>query len=102
MSKKPADRPLTIKVVDDQLVISIGVSTLAYALQNGPEEFGAKITNDVGFARDVARELEDDGSEGDTAFQRLLDEAANRAIEGGSQHVVLDGDSYAGIHPSQR
>ncbi len=67
-----------------------------------PEPFDARITNPKAFARDVADALEDDGNEGDTAFQKLLHSAADLAVEDGSKHVELDGDSYAGIHPSQR
>ncbi len=99
--KKPTNSPLSVKVVKDQLVISIGVSTLAYALQNGPEPFGARITNEKGFAKDVARALED-GDEGGTPLERLLDEMANHAIENGSVHVHLDGDSQPSVYPPER
>ncbi len=90
---KPANKPLKIKIVDDQLVISIGVSTLAYALQNGPDWTGAIITHNKRFAKDVVDELRDDRSQGcddDVSMvERMLEEAANRAIEGGSRHVEL-------------
>lgn len=101
MPTKPANRALTVKVTGDQLVISIGVEVLAYALQNGPEPFGARIKNAKGFAKDVARQLEDDSNEGDTALQKFFDQMGNLAIESGSQHVVLDGDSEPGIYPPE-
>lgn len=96
-SVKPANRALTIKVTGNQLVISIGVETLAYALQNGPEPLFARITDAKAFAKDVASRLEDDRYEGDSPLQKLLQIAADEAIECGSQHVVLDGDSQPSV-----
>lgn len=88
MPKLPRNRHLTVKVIGDQLVISIGVSTLAFAVQRADDWTGA-ITNDKGFAKDLARELEEEDEVGQTTVHRILDEAANRAVEGGSQHFDL-------------
>lgn len=89
MPKLPRNRPLTVKVVDDQLVISIGVSTLSFALQHGEGWVGAVI-DERGFAEDVVCELEQESETGLTPVQRILDEAANRAAEGGSRHYCLE------------
>lgn len=103
---KNANKPLKVKVVDDQLVISIGVSTLAYALQNGPEPLGASIRNAKAFAKDVAIRLENDsssrGEEGGTPLVDLLWDAANSAIEYGSVHALLDGDPSPSVYPPER
>lgn len=99
---KPSNRPLRIAVIGDELIISIGVSTLAYALQNGPDTFGAQITDAKSFAKDIAHELGYAPNDGDSLLQCLISEAANRAVEGGSKHVVLDGDSQPSIYPSER
>lgn len=104
---KNANKPLKVKVVDDQLIISIGVSTLAYALQNGPNDFCARIANEKGFAKDVAKALENDSSSatlysGNTMVQDLLSRAAEEAIEAGSKHIQLDGESGPSVYPSER
>ncbi len=104
---KPADSPLSVRIFDDQLVISIGVSTLAHALQNGPDPFGAQITDDKAFAADVVETLNDDSTSavlysGNTMLQELLSRAAEEAITAGSPHVVLDGDSQPSVYPPER
>lgn len=96
MPKHPKNSLLTAKVVNDQLVISVGIETLAFALQNGPSPLGGRITNAKGFAKDIAVRLMNDpssrGEENSTPFENLLDDAAGSAIECGSKHVHLDGD----------
>ena len=91
---KPTNSSLSVKVVGDQLVISIGVSTLAYALQTGPQPLGATIKNPNGFARDIATDLErDEDFDGhNSRISALLEKCAANAIEWGSEHVHLDGD----------
>lgn len=89
--KRPnVNRPLTVSIKDDQLVISIGVSTLAYAIQNGANDWTGKITNDKAFAKDVVAELLSELEDGTTPVHAMLDEAARLAAEGGSVHVALD------------
>ncbi len=84
------DSPLNVTVFNGQLTISIGVNTLAYALQNGPEPFGATIIDNEAFVREMAIKLNDDGSEGDTALQKLLTDTANLVVESGSPNVFLE------------
>ena len=96
--KSGANKPLTVEVVTDQLVISIGVKTLAFAIENGPEwSNDDRIVNPAGFAEDIARELANDTSgvcgDGDTDLQRAIDKAAERAVESDSKHVKLAGES---------
>lgn len=98
----PAEQGLQVEVVNDRLVISIGVSVLAYALQNGTEPFGAQIRDEAGFAEDVARQLEDTPNEGRSPLQRLLDEAGASAVEWGSPHAILDGDPQPSVCPPER
>lgn len=91
-SKK--DQPLVCYVERDQLVIRIGVDTLAFAYKERrdfeAEDAGrltTKITNALGFAQDVAHELTDENELGATALTGLLDDAIDRAIENGSEFV---------------
>lgn len=85
-----AGRPLTVSIKDDQLVISIGVSTLAYAVTSGPDLWQHIVMDEKGFARDIVAELKDDtcNDAGSTSVERLLDEAAYKALESGSKHVA--------------
>lgn len=84
MSK--ANEPLKIEVADGRLVISIGVSTLAYAAAHSPEfdcEDGSllAVKDEEQFARHTACELEREEEDGTTPVHRILDEAAGRAAE---------------------
>lgn len=92
--KRPnANRPLTVSIKDDQLVISIGVSTLAFAFVNGPEQLDGEgeplfaVTDEKGFAQDVVNELLDEDELGNDLVTLLIDKAAARAAEQGSLHV---------------
>ncbi len=83
-----AHNPLSIKVIDGEITISIGCSILAYALQSGTEGWTGSITDDLGFAKDVVAELEDEDELGVTPVHRLLEVAALRAAEQGSMYVA--------------
>lgn len=83
------DTPLTIEIVDDVLTISIGVATLAYAVQQGDVWEGMpKIVDADVFARDVKDELEREDEEGTNPVHELLDAAAVRAVGEGSLGVA--------------
>lgn len=89
---KPANAPLTVVVDRDQLVIRIGVSTLAYAVQNG-EDWTGEIIDSKGFARDVVNVLLDEREDGTTPVHLLLDAAAQEAANQGSIHLALGDQS---------
>lgn len=97
---KPSNSPLKVSVTNDQLSITIGVNTLAYALQNGPEPFGAQIKDAKKFAKDIVAALQD-GDEGGTPIEQLLEQMGQDAIENGSQHVHLDGDPEPSVYPPE-
>jgi hypothetical protein len=81
--------PLRYEIDNGRLVVSIGVNTLADALQQGPEwgnEF--RITDAAVFAQAVVAELETDEDEiGETSITRALTQAAERAIESAADGV---------------
>lgn len=86
---KPTKAPLVVRVVKGRLSISIGIDTLAFAVQaidNWPEEFG--IADKQAFAKDVARELNREDDVGSTPVHLLLDKMAIKALDGGSLGVV--------------
>jgi hypothetical protein len=77
-------RELKVEIKDGVLEISIGVETLAFAIQNSPTWRGGKITDDKKFAEDVLIELLDEDEEGTTAVHKLFDDMAENAINDGS------------------
>lgn len=83
------DNPLTVEIKDGCLCISIGVKTLAFAITHSPE-LNLNVTDFEGFAADVARELRDEQEDGTTPVHLLLDEAAAKAVENGSEHCKTD------------
>jgi len=88
------NRRLTIEVVEDELRISIGISTLAFATENYPDELGLwkdgthlRVTDKQQWAKDVSGALEHDEHDGTTPVHLLLDEAMRKAAEDGSDAV---------------
>ena len=91
-SKTPAGLPLTIGVEGDQLVIRIGVDTLAWCFEisndNQPydEKVGDfrrkfKVLDAHKFAKGVGIGLQDEEEDGSTPLTKILDEAYIRAVE---------------------
>lgn len=90
------DKPLRVEIIDDELRVSVGISTLAYALENAPysynfsdyvdEDGNAKlrITDEAGFAKEVLHELLCEQEDGATPISTLLDKMMVSAIENGS------------------
>lgn len=90
--------PLEVRVVDGELVIRIGVDTLAWAFDNSVEnnpfsdalndyQQAWKVKNAAEFAVDVRRALLEEGEDGTTALHILFDAAAQAAVNGGSLAV---------------
>ena len=95
-------RPLTVEVTGDELRISIGISTLAWAAEHSPDErlcwydadsgeyLSFPVTDELRFAKDVVDELLTEDEEGTTAVHLMLDRACLNAIENGSLGVGED------------
>jgi hypothetical protein len=92
-SKTPAGAPLTVGVEGDQLVIRIGVDTLAfcYEISEANHEWdqkatkyrlGWKVIDKHKFAKGVAEGIQDEAEDGSTPLTRILDAACTYAIEG--------------------
>jgi len=84
------DQPLQVEIRDKVLSISIGVNTLAFALEHIPKYYSDpayKSTNNDAFAVDVRDELKREEEDGTNPIHLLLDEAMNKAIENGSAFV---------------
>ncbi len=96
-----ANASLTVAVEDGQLLIRIGVNTLAhsatYAEFANPWDLEKHqyirtfaIANASGFAADVCRALLDEREDGSTLLTELLDKAMEAAVDDGSEHCEYD------------
>lgn len=85
------NQPLQINLNKGLLIISIGVSTLCYAIQQGDGMEDVKITDEDAFVGDFLVELNKEDEEGSTELHKLFDKLANDAINNGAFGVeVLD------------
>lgn len=82
-----ANRRLTCWVEDHQLVVRIGIGTLAWAAKKrngGPVPNNVKVSDKEEFAADVARALCHEDEIGNTMLQAVLDKAMEASMNDGS------------------
>jgi len=89
--QRDIDLPLQCNVEGDQLVIRIGVGTLAWASKNRnggviPNNF--KVVDKHQLAADVANAITHDDELGNTMLGDMLDEATQDAMDRGSTGLV--------------
>jgi hypothetical protein len=96
-----ADQPLRCTVEGEELVIRIGINTLAWAEQSerrdtpfwtyDEEKYEYvprwKIINDLEWAKDVVREINREEEDGSSLLTNLLDKASDNALDQGSLAV---------------
>lgn len=91
--KMTKDQPLVAKIEGQQLVIRIGIDTLAYSAEHCPRLYDydkhdgppyCKVVNKEELAMDVIHELEREQEDGTTPLHLLLDQAIIDAMDGGS------------------
>lgn len=102
--RRPRDEELLVRIKGGQLVISIGVETLAHATWWHPTLQAydpkadryrhTKVTSPDAFAIDVVAVLQAEAEDGSTVVQDMLDSAIAKAVDDGSEHVEeeLDGE----------
>jgi hypothetical protein len=91
--------PLRAVVQDGNLVISIGIRTIAFAFENGEgnnpydeasgefkREF--QIADPLQFAEDICHEINDEGEDGSTPLTRFLDSMMDKAVENGGLGIL--------------
>lgn len=88
--------PLSCKVIAGQLIIRIGVETLAFSAAHHPDFFDPEkptenahivVTDQRQFAKDVKAELEKEDEIGNSPLTQLLDAAMRNAVEAGSAAI---------------
>lgn len=92
-----ADRntPLSIEIVDGELVIRIGIDALMVAVRGGDDwdDDTMTIVDPDAFAAEIAHSLEHNEQEdGTTDVHLAIDRAAMDAVESGSEAVRMAGD----------
>lgn len=97
--KSPREQSLLVEVKDGRLIMSIGVETLAFAVENAPgppltrydEESGefvhTKVTDAGAFATEVRGALMAEQEDGSTPLDRMLDAVAWDAIGDGCDGI---------------
>lgn len=98
------EAPLFVGVVKDELVIRIGLATLADGYENSEhgqpfderrnEFLHAKVTDPAAFAAEVHLQLVDEEEDGSTPVTKLLDKVCAKAVEDGG-----DGVEYPEVTP---
>lgn len=85
------DKELTVERIDDEIRISIGLATLAYAIENGPNWY-EEYSIDPGFYKDymefgksIVQYLEHEEEDGSTPVHRLFDSVAEEALNQGAE-----------------
>ena len=89
------NKTLEVHIIDGQLVVRIGVETLAWASDHSDfstpydDKVGDfvpkwKVIDQLEFAKDVARELRREEEDGSSLLTNVLDKAIEAAIEQGS------------------
>lgn len=89
-SINPKDSPLSVNVIGQMLVISVGVETLKQCYNLA----GFQIQDAKMFAKDVALRLDRQREDGSGMLTDLLEKAVLAAVEGGSPNVRFPKDPY--------
>lgn len=87
-------QPLRVEVEGGRLTISIGIGTLAFAVQHADNQWPEDIyiSDPYEFAKDVSRVLSKESEDGTTPIHVMLDKAAVEAADQGS-----DGSDYGSV-----
>ena len=90
--KATSEQPLKVGIEAGRLVISIGITTLGFAIV-GPgaplkdKAPHAKITDHAAFAREVVTALLSEKEDGETPVHKMLDGVAERFLENGADGI---------------
>ena len=102
-TERPEDAALTCKVTNGQLIIAIGVDTLAHAFVHGPvgdklawddEKYDwdydrVKVTDAAGWAKEVVDAMLHEREDGSSPLTLFIDKMYEAALDDGAQHVEI-------------
>jgi hypothetical protein len=86
------------QIIDGHLVIKLDLKTLCFAAVRGPyfeneECKEPKVTDEKVFAEAIVHELNAEAEDGTTLVHRMLDQAAENAVEQGAEGIELPAPS---------
>ena len=93
------NKKLTVKVVNDELQISIGIDVLKFAAERCPllqeidksgDCVNYEITDAKQFAKDVKEMILDEEEDGTTLLYEILDKVFVKVIDSGAQSINYD------------
>lgn len=88
-----SDEPLIVRVVDGNVVISIGVDTLLHALAVGREaafdDDNVRVTSPEDYVQSIVDELLYEEDDGYTVIHAMFDQASERAIDNGCAGIQI-------------
>jgi hypothetical protein len=106
-NKGSSDRPLSAEIRGRELVIRVGLGTIAWAFEHDTENNrwdddknnfiqGWKVSDRVEFAKDVRREALREEEDGSTPLIRFLDQLCRAAADSGSLGIEESGEVSEG------
>ncbi len=81
------NNPLTVEVVDGQLVISIGLDTLKMVQEYSPSGQDGAIVDMDEFVKDLILAMTDEDEAGNTLVTTMFDDAIADAMDTGSEGI---------------
>lgn len=84
------NQQMSVEIKDGRLEISIGVDLMCHAITHGPCQDALEITDNDMFAGEVLRALKYEEEDGTNPVHRMLDAAAEQAIEDGAEGCEID------------
>jgi hypothetical protein len=92
------DQRLVVEVKDDELVVRIGIDTLAFAANESDtfkpydDQVGDwvqkyKVINPIAFAGDIKRAMLDEAEDGSSPLSRFLDKMDDAALDDGADGI---------------
>lgn len=82
------NKPLTVEIKDDQLIISVGIDTIAFAAENNTNE-NYKVLNNKKFAEAVAQTIDAKLCGDDYSYiERALDRTIDQVYMNGSPFIT--------------
>lgn len=86
------DKILTVEISDDEIQISIGLESLAFAIENSPDLHWDGYSPDPGedgkyteFGKSIIQYLNHEEEDGTTPIHRLFDSVAEEALDQGAE-----------------
>jgi hypothetical protein len=92
---KGANQRLETEIKDGVITITIGTNTYCDGVLRSPTGIPHKLSDFAAFARDAVYEMGREEEDGETLITKMMDDAANNAVDQGSEGVDFDSENNA-------